>query len=194
VKEATDKLIFYGNQIEKEYSIILLHQLSFDKSVMQSIQNDSKLIRNIKDQIKLSNGIAKSAQFNKRCKDFLWSLGIRMDKRGETPKSYFSGGESRQGSFEEEEPKAHKKKQIMISYNTQSREVCVKIKNALEQMGFAIWIDIENIHGSSLEAMAGAIENSDCILICMTEKYKVMIERLHKYIIYTIPFFHNLVP
>lgn len=42
----------------------------------------------------------------------------------------------------------------------------MNIKSQLEKLGFKIWIDVENIHGSSLEAMASAIEESDCILIC----------------------------
>ena len=60
----------------------------------------------------------------------------------------------------------------MISYNRENRDLCVAIKQHLESMGFKIWIDIDNIHGSSLEAMALAIENSSVILMCMTEKYK----------------------
>lgn len=67
---------------------------------------------------------------------------------------------------------AMKGKHIMISYNSQSRSDCLKIKAELEQLGYSVWIDIENISGSSLEAMAKAIENSQCVLMCMSEKYK----------------------
>jgi hypothetical protein len=56
-----------------------------------------------------------------------------------------------------------KGKHIMISYNAQSRDECLKIKAALEKLGHTIWIDVEDICGSSLEAMAGAIENSKCV-------------------------------
>ena len=45
-------------------------------------------------------------------------------------------------------------------------------KSELERRGFKVWIDVESIYGSSLEAMASAIENSVCILVCVTEKYK----------------------
>ena len=61
----------------------------------------------------------------------------------------------------------------MISYNRDSREVCLKIKEELEKSNFKVWIDVEEIHGSSLESMAKAIENSSCVLICMSEKYKM---------------------
>lgn len=60
----------------------------------------------------------------------------------------------------------------MISYNRGSRDLCLQIKAELEKCQFKVWIDVENISGSSLESMANAIENSFCILICMTEKYK----------------------
>ena len=55
---------------------------------------------------------------------------------------------------------------IMISYNQESRDTCLKIKSELESTGYKVWIDVENISGSSLESMAGAVENSFCILIC----------------------------
>lgn len=61
---------------------------------------------------------------------------------------------------------------IMISYNRASRDLCLQIKAELEKLKFKVWIDVEDISGSSLESMANAIENSFCILVCMTEKYK----------------------
>lgn len=38
--------------------------------------------------------------------------------------------------------------------------------------GYAIWIDIEKMGGSTLEAMAHAVENAAVVLVCMSEKYK----------------------
>ena len=55
---------------------------------------------------------------------------------------------------------------IMISYNKECRELCLKIKKELENDGHRIWIDVEDISGSSLEAMAKAVENSICVLVC----------------------------
>ena len=75
--------------------------------------------------------------------------------------------EEKEASFGDE-----KKGHIMISYNRETRDLCLKIKQELHKMGYQVWIDVEDIHGSSLESMARAIENSACVLICMTEKYK----------------------
>ena len=60
----------------------------------------------------------------------------------------------------------------MISYNSASRDLCINIQEKLELNGFKVWIDINEIHGSSLESMANAIESSEYILICITEKYR----------------------
>ena len=63
-------------------------------------------------------------------------------------------------------------KHIFISYNTLSRITCLQIKSFLETLGHKVWIDTEDIHGSSIDAMAKGIEASWCVLICMTSKYK----------------------
>lgn len=36
-----------------------------------------------------------------------------------------------------------------------------------------MWIDVDNIHGLTLDAMAKAIEQSFCVLICVSEKYRL---------------------
>ena len=60
----------------------------------------------------------------------------------------------------------------MISYNCASRELCLNIKQKLEDFGYKVWIDVVNMHGSSIDAMAQAVENSMCVLMCVTEKYR----------------------
>ena len=66
------------------------------------------------------------------------------------------------------EPEQH----IMISYQWDSQDMCICIKNELEKrLNRKVWIDIENMHGDTLEAMANAIEQASCVLICMTSKY-----------------------
>lgn len=50
--------------------------------------------------------------------------------------------------------------------------VCDCFKTALENQGYKVWIDVESIYGSSLEAMASAVENSICVLMCVSKLYK----------------------
>ena len=65
-----------------------------------------------------------------------------------------------------------KQQKMLDTDNRDSRGMCQKIQTALENQNLKVWIDIDRISGSSLESMALAVENSFCVLICMTEKYK----------------------
>ena len=43
----------------------------------------------------------------------------------------------------------------------------------LQELGYKVWIDVENIKGSTLEAMALGIEQAAVVVICASEKYKI---------------------
>ncbi|KAL8570158.1 hypothetical protein ACOMHN_030955 [Nucella lapillus] len=81
---------------------------------------------------------------------------------------------------------------VMISYQWDSQKMMVKIKDCLVQAGFKVWMDVEHMTGSTLEAMALAVERAAVVLICMSDKYKASpscrteseyIFRLHKDIV-----------
>ena len=42
----------------------------------------------------------------------------------------------------------------------------------IQKDGYKTWIDVEQMGGSTLDAMAGAVENAAVVLICASEKYK----------------------
>ncbi|UJR19284.1 hypothetical protein I4U23_022413 [Adineta vaga] len=61
---------------------------------------------------------------------------------------------------------------IMISYSHSDKQLCHSIHERLSRDGFRVWIDRDQMHGSTMVAMADAIENSEIILICMSDAYK----------------------
>ena len=61
---------------------------------------------------------------------------------------------------------------IMFSYNHDSKDLVYQICQTLRQAGYRIWLDIDDLHGSSLESMGRAVEQASLIILCMTEKYK----------------------
>lgn len=61
---------------------------------------------------------------------------------------------------------------VMISYQWDSQSTMLKVKESLKEAGFKVWMDVENISGSTLEAMSLAIENAAVVLIGMSKKYK----------------------
>jgi len=71
-------------------------------------------------------------------------------------------------------PSTTRKKQydIMISYSHNDSELCHRILNILEKDKLRVWIDSRLMHGATFDAMAKAIENSEFVLICMSDTYK----------------------
>ena len=61
---------------------------------------------------------------------------------------------------------------VMISYQWDAQEGLVKVKNKLQASGYRVWMDLERMGGSTLEAMAKAVENAAVILVCVSERYK----------------------
>ena len=150
-------IIYNGNDVEIQYGLKLLYQLCFEKKICQHVKEDQELIAKIN---LLNEAESASGSTKKFCRGILWMMDDNSNKT-DISKSMNTQAISIEGN-----------KHIMISYNRESRELCTKIKNELEKMNYKVWIDVDNIHGSSLESMALAIENSMCVLMCMTEKYK----------------------
>ncbi|KAK3585803.1 hypothetical protein CHS0354_010584 [Potamilus streckersoni] len=61
---------------------------------------------------------------------------------------------------------------VMISYQWDSQPIMMKVKDKLRCAGYKVWMDVEHMTGSTLEAMALAVEKASVVLICMSEKYK----------------------
>ena len=61
---------------------------------------------------------------------------------------------------------------VMISYQWDNQEVLVEVKNKLQASGYRVWMDLEQMGGSTLEAMAKAVENAAVVLVCVSQRYK----------------------
>jgi len=98
----------------------------------------------------------------------IYNICKRIDWQIKETKSQTSIQKLKQEKKEPETGIGH----VMISYNRDSRALCLKVKTALEESGYKVWMDTVNMHGDSLEAMAQAVENASVILMCVTEKYR----------------------
>ncbi|CAF2796874.1 unnamed protein product [Rotaria sp. Silwood2] len=61
---------------------------------------------------------------------------------------------------------------VMISYSHKDKEICLRIHQQLINDGFRVWIDNDCLRGSTMVGIANAIENSLCVMICMSNTYK----------------------
>lgn len=59
----------------------------------------------------------------------------------------------------------------MISYQWANQPLIKKIRDSLQENGIKCWMDIDDMQGSTLNAMARAVERADIVLICYSKKY-----------------------
>ncbi|CAF4830234.1 unnamed protein product [Rotaria sp. Silwood1] len=77
------------------------------------------------------------------------------------------------GIEEDEEEDETQKYDCMVSYSWADMDLAHRIfKHLTEKRGYSVWLDQEQMHGSTIEAMANAVESAQFILMCMSETYK----------------------
>ena len=149
IKPILKKVLINGNTSEQIYTYKLLNQLCFDKKIALDIGTDSETVNLMKDIQANSETVNKNLL--KYVNGVMWLVNEENKERKTTTEEL---------------------KHVFISYNAGSRKTCLQIKTFLESLGHKVWIDTEDIHGSSIDAMAKGIEASWCVLICMSSKYK----------------------
>jgi uncharacterized protein (DUF302 family) len=60
----------------------------------------------------------------------------------------------------------------MISYNWEHQSMVKQIRENLRSSGINVWMDVDDMQGSTLQAMASAVEKTDIVLMCYSFKYK----------------------
>jgi hypothetical protein len=151
VKDYIKSILNFGNEIEQEFSLKLLNQLCFDKKVSSAIFQDKdyfEYLKNLGDSFNVTNNSKNYIE------GVLWLVNENKRRRETVNAS------------------SQHSKHIFISYNSDNRPACLSIKKSLEELGYKIWIDVQDIAGSSIESMAKGIEDASCVLVCMSEKYK----------------------
>jgi hypothetical protein len=149
IKDSLKIILNNGTPIEIKYVLKLIAQLTFNEKIKNDLLLDKEFIDLLKT-LKINDEKSQEPVLKSVCKQIEWNLKEKIvEKLPETSTGH-----------------------IMISYNFASRAICLEIKKKLESRGYKIWIDVEEIHGSSLDAMAKAVENSFCVLMCVTEKYR----------------------
>ena len=60
----------------------------------------------------------------------------------------------------------------MISYNWGHQLMVKQIRENLQSSGINVWMDVDDMQGSTLQAMASAVKKADIVLMCYSFKYK----------------------
>lgn len=63
-------------------------------------------------------------------------------------------------------------KHIMVSYSWGQKDRMRQLSAFLQRAGFTVWIDVEQMEGSVLQAMAEAIEEASVVIVGLSSTYK----------------------
>ena len=61
---------------------------------------------------------------------------------------------------------------VMVSYNWDHQDVILRVVGSLQSRGYLVWVDIEQMKGSTVDTMASAVEGSAVVLIGVSRAYK----------------------
>jgi hypothetical protein len=136
-----------------EYSIVfdIIWALSFNQDIQQQLRSNTTFMTKLAHIPKQCD----NGQMRKITHGILWNLESDHQDR-----------------IAEEEIDNEKIFDIMISYSHKDEIICRQIYDELIKAGYRVWIDFDQIHGNVMDAMAQAIEQSNTILICMSEEYR----------------------
>jgi hypothetical protein len=128
----------------------IIWALSFNQDIQQQLLSNSTFMSKLAHLAKAH----VNEQMRKIIHGILWNLEINHEDRS---KIEINDGKT----FD-----------IMISYSHKDKTLCQQIYNELTKAGYRVWIDFEQMHGNVMDAMAQAIEQSQTVIICMSEDYR----------------------
>ncbi|CAF3538082.1 unnamed protein product, partial [Rotaria socialis] len=151
-KTAVSNRIYLLVEMCDEYPIVydIIWALSFNHDIQQQLRSNSPFICKL---TQLSRQ-PENEQMSKIIDGILWNLEINHENRSMTDK--------------------HNTKDfdIMISYSHKEKVLCKQIYEELIKAGYRVWIDFDQMHGNVMDAMAQAIEQSNTVIMCMSEQYR----------------------
>ncbi|CAF3669472.1 unnamed protein product [Rotaria socialis] len=139
-------------EMTDEYPIAydIIWAFSFNKDIQQQLRSNAPFMSKL---AQLSRQ-PENEQMRKTIDGILWNLDINHENRSMADK--------------------HNTKEfdIMISYSHKEKVLCKQIYEELIKAGYRVWIDFDQMHGNVMDAMAQAIEQSNTVIMCMSEQYR----------------------
>ncbi|CAF3252843.1 unnamed protein product [Rotaria sp. Silwood2] len=165
-------------QVEDVFKILWSCTFS-NPEALDKLKQDQNLMTRVKDILEKSKQDGNST-LEKAAEGLIWKVEKEekflaeqaaedeKKKKEKKRKAQESGIEE-----EEEEEEEELKYDLMISYSWADMDLAHRVfKHLTEKLGYKIWLDQEQMHGSTIQAMANAVEGAEFILMCMSETYK----------------------
>ncbi|CAF3341477.1 unnamed protein product [Rotaria sp. Silwood1] len=170
-QNALPSIIEFAKQtIDNPVPLEIVYAMTFNTDGKKIIREDTEFVDHVKqlrdsgkkDVSKMAHGIMWKIEGEEKFKQ----KGEQKNK--EKPQNDKSGGDASKGRSDTDSIQYD----MMISYCWAQKDLCHKINDRLEQDGYKVWLDRDEMRGSIIESMAEAIEQSRFVLICMSSNYK----------------------
>ncbi|XP_046574454.1 uncharacterized protein LOC124282490 [Haliotis rubra] len=148
-----------GSDDEREKAVQCVWELAFDKDNQRIFLENAQLMATLR---KLNGSLNK--KLSKVSGGALWA--ITQEEKRENQKL-------KKKDVAKKDEKVQDAGHIMISYQWADQKMLIKVKEFLKGHNFKVWMDIDNMEGSTLQAMAEAVQNASVVLVCMSERYKL---------------------
>lgn len=149
------RLLKNGNQAEQIAVVNAIWELSFAKKNKVLFKEDKEVWKKLKE---LRNSDNK--ELSKAAQGAYFVINEGKDQEQAKKKT------------ERTEQDARDAGHIMLSYNWGNQKILLQIRDRLQEKGLTVWMDVDKMEGSILEAMARAVEDAKIVLVCYSEKYK----------------------
>jgi hypothetical protein len=158
-REHLKSILKNGNHFEIKLAARVLAQLSFENDIAVDLDNDQEYTEFI-DDILLNEASPSSrdsfqVETEELCRQIVWNV------------SEAKGVQTTTG-----ETDTDLSDHIVISYEPSSRDTCLRIKSLFQSHGYAVSAEENFNRAGNLTQMAYNLENSCCVLVLVTEKYR----------------------
>lgn len=184
-----------NEDVAHRYALSTLWNLAFEERCRVQVRSTPGLV----DAIRTILATTEATATREAAKGALWTLGLGSELRAESTVTAAAAaamaesgvvGEAADGS----PPLAAAREEagaegagvgaanhlvasascghVMLSYEWGQQPSVLLIKSELQRAGYRTWMDVDLMSGSTLEAMAEAVEGSAVVLVCLSKKYK----------------------
>jgi hypothetical protein len=147
----------YNVALAREKCAEVLLDLALSAKTASAVANHAQLLAAVDHALHDGENLTKTA------KKVLDKLVFHVRTKAAGPSG--SGGAAA--------PHNDRKKHVMLSYAWAQQAIVLRIRAALGMLGYAVWIDVEKMAGSTVDAMATAIDAAQVVVYGVSEDYKL---------------------
>nr|XP_054752090.1 uncharacterized protein LOC129257722 [Lytechinus pictus] len=145
--------------VAQEAAVNALWSLAFCDDVSEKLRTNTDCMEILQEL-----SVSSSPEVSKAAHGALWVINKEGEKTDLEKKSTEGAGTMKSVQS--------RRQHVMISYQWDNQPLILQMRDEIKRAGYKLWVDVDCMYGSTLQAMAEAIENACAIVMCISERYK----------------------